>query len=782
MAAAPKANTIAEEQPGQVQAMVEPVTSENSGYTSPYGFTHLITFAPQGDFAPRKPQTLLSVLNKSLSQTEIATGYFRTRPVDRKLVGSICTNQPQELQALIEKIPQLKYVKTERLTEESFNVYEKTEQESLPAVDGGFVSPVGFTHIVATGGKGGFEPKTDTSINRALSESFKGLTVSFGVLRSRVEDGKLISLVLTDDPEGMKRVLDESPILQFIRSVRLTKPMYDEYFDDYGNSNHLPPEDGGFMNNGHRYVITIKSKGDFSPKTEQDYWDGLHSICPWAYAGRSRTKVEDRKLVLMFLTDDADIMKEVIEKSSQLEFVKAERLTEKSFNAYVQIRSESLPPVDGGFVSPGGHTHIVTFGPKGDFSPRNPIQMLSALNEKLFAMQVASGYYRSKPVDGKLIGSICTSEPEKLKECIESTEKLEFLKSERMTAESFAEHEKSNQESFPPADDGFVSPFGSFTHIVRFRPTGKFAPLNPMDYLDVFRPLLVEHGVHCGYFRTTIQNGSLLGSFLCVGPEDFEKMLESCETIEYLGAERLTEESFNAYEQTKQESLAEEKSEGLMPEQLEAKLKTIRNTEWYKKLNEMQKKYVEWDEEHFSYDYDLSGVDLANDRDGLEKKWLQLLKGPEPVRREYGKTTPLTQAIVGLAEIKSKEAKPLLVKITAEKVLKDNAYRHTATKALGQLGDPSVVPDLIPLVYHFNVNVRFDAQVALVKLTGENFGRDTEQWGKWWNANRGKFGTDMPEFDMMPVDWTCGSNDSQIKHYSDPKIQEEVDKQFLGIR
>ena len=55
--------------------------------------------------------------------------------------------------------------------------------------------------------------------------------------------------------------------------------------------------------------------------------------------------------------------------------------------------------------------------------------------------------------------------------------------------------------------------------------------------------------------------------------------------------------------------------------------------------------------------------------------------------------------------------------------------RHTACRALGMLGDSSVVPELVHLTYHYNWNTRQWAQISLVRLTGQNFGRDVAAGG-----------------------------------------------------
>jgi len=86
---------------------------------------------------------------------------------------------------------------------------------------------------------------------------------------------------------------------------------------------------------------------------------------------------------------------------------------------------------------------------------------------------------------------------------------------------------------------------------------------------------------------------------------------------------------------------------------------------------------------------------------------------------------------------------------------------------------------LIPLVYHFNFNTRWEAQVSLVRLTGQNFGGDAKAWGEWYTANRNELGKDLPEFDSAPVDWSCGSNDQELRRYCDPAVQEESDNRWF---
>ena len=111
-----------------------------------------------------------------------------------------------------------------------------------------------------------------------------------------------------------------------------------------------------------------------------------------------------------------------------------------------------------------------------------------------------------------------------------------------------------------------------------------------------------------------------------------------------------------------------------------------------------------------------------------------------------------------------------MLKIAAERVEKDNADRCEAVRALGILGDQSLVPELVPLTYHYNMNTRLWAQVALVRLTGENFGRDVAAWKAWWEKQDGK-----PPISTETVAWATSLD---MLQYADPKKQEEMDRRF----
>ena len=123
----------------------------------------------------------------------------------------------------------------------------------------------------------------------------------------------------------------------------------------------------------------------------------------------------------------------------------------------------------------------------------------------------------------------------------------------------------------------------------------------------------------------------------------------------------------------------------------------------------------------------------------------------------------------------SLKAVPGILKIAADRTVKDNADRTFATRALGMLGDPSVVPELVHLTYHYNWNVRQWAQVGLVRLTGQNFGRDVAAWSRWWQQQGGK-----PPINEQRINWAEGSPYPEVLKYVDPKVQEEMDRQWVA--
>jgi hypothetical protein len=181
------------------------------------------------------------------------------------------------------------------------------------------------------------------------------------------------------------------------------------------------------------------------------------------------------------------------------------------------------------------------------------------------------------------------------------------------------------------------------------------------------------------------------------------------------------------------------------------------------KLTVVQRGFRNWSEGTFpaldtAWWQKLSPAEKAS----WEDKWLAQLTSGSEKKREI--------ALRCLSMAGCKRAIPEAVKIAAERVEKDNADRCEAVRALGILGDASLVPELVPLTYHYNLNTRLWAQVALVRLTGENFGRDVAAWKAWWEKRGGK-----PPIAAEKVAWAVTP---QMLGWADPKKQEEMDRQF----
>jgi tRNA A-37 threonylcarbamoyl transferase component Bud32 len=150
------------------------------------------------------------------------------------------------------------------------------------------------------------------------------------------------------------------------------------------------------------------------------------------------------------------------------------------------------------------------------------------------------------------------------------------------------------------------------------------------------------------------------------------------------------------------------------------------------------------------------------ERADLERRLIDALKGPRS--DEY------YQAINSLAALRSINALPALRELAFDRREKDNRDRWMSARALGLLGDRQSVPELIPLLYHYNVNTRWWAQISLVGLTGQNFGKDWRAWGKWWNSQNGQ-----PPFNPEIIRWSK----TQAEPDQLAESLEESDRRFL---
>lgn len=171
----------------------------------------------------------------------------------------------------------------------------------------------------------------------------------------------------------------------------------------------------------------------------------------------------------------------------------------------------------------------------------------------------------------------------------------------------------------------------------------------------------------------------------------------------------------------------------------------VAETEWLLKLNDDQRAILAWTDRQFRSFFDARTFDgwSAEERGNLEKRLIDALSGPRS--RDY------YQGINSLAALRSTNALPKLREIAFDRAEKDNRDRWMAIRALGIIGDKTAVPELAHLVYHGNTNTRWWAQISLVRLTGQNFGKDWNAWGKWWNEQNGQ-----PPFKPEIIRWWSG--------------------------
>jgi beta-lactamase regulating signal transducer with metallopeptidase domain len=184
------------------------------------------------------------------------------------------------------------------------------------------------------------------------------------------------------------------------------------------------------------------------------------------------------------------------------------------------------------------------------------------------------------------------------------------------------------------------------------------------------------------------------------------------------------------------------------------------------KLIDAQRLYCQWDAGTFGLPDSARWQKLSEQEKAAKEEELlkQLVSDDEDIR---------VRAIDDLVVLGSKKAIPGILQIAADRKEKDNWDRHTAVRALGMLGDTSVVPELVHLTYHYNWNVRQWAQIALVRLTGQNFGHDVAAWKQWWDKQGGK-----PPISDEIVAWATSPRMIQMLGDSaDPKNYDELDRQ-----
>ncbi len=214
---------------------------ENGDWKTPdkTGHTHLASFEPAGDFKPAGPQELLNKLSGPLfKRKNIMTGYFRAEGTGSNMVGRICTNNPEVLREVFKESPQLRLLKIEPLNERLFekHVGEKTAAQPPPlegvdaGTDGGYATPKeGYTHIIVFGPRENFQPMGAADYLSIINPRLNEFGIRAGYFRSFNEDGRLIAYNLTSTPEKYEKLVESIPQLEYLKTVRLTKAMFEKY-------------------------------------------------------------------------------------------------------------------------------------------------------------------------------------------------------------------------------------------------------------------------------------------------------------------------------------------------------------------------------------------------------------------------------------------------------------------------------------------------------------------------------------------------------------------------
>ncbi|MBN1868162.1 hypothetical protein JW916_12830 [Candidatus Sumerlaeota bacterium] len=202
-------------------------------------------------------------------------------------------------------------------------------------------------------------------------------------------------------------------------------------------------------------------------------------------------------------------------------------------------------------------------------------------------------------------------------------------------------------------------------------------------------------------------------------------------------------------------------SNARMDQVLDVQAKRWKGDEWLAQLNDTQRLYVEWAEKRYNEFFDRRDYSgLGEDRrKEMESVWLYLLRGSG--NRDY------YRSIDSLGAIRSRKAIAPLLELATSRNEKGGRARWMSVRALGAIGDESVVPELIPFVYHFDRPTRIWAQVSLVRLTGRNFGNDWSVWAEWWES-QGENRSFPPEKVVWSDSDPC-----------DPRLQAKGDARFV---
>jgi beta-lactamase regulating signal transducer with metallopeptidase domain len=184
-----------------------------------------IKFEPVGDFSPRTPGEFLGKIHIYSGQ-DGEIGYFRTKKQDDKLIGSFLAYDADQLKAALDKVPGIKVISIEKLTQETLAEYEKSPQESL----------IDFNHLDASQGVwavrfepvGDFSPRTPSEFLGRM-HIYSGQDGEIGYFRTTQQGHKLIGSFLAYDPDQLKAALGKEPGIKVTSVEKLTQKTLTEY-------------------------------------------------------------------------------------------------------------------------------------------------------------------------------------------------------------------------------------------------------------------------------------------------------------------------------------------------------------------------------------------------------------------------------------------------------------------------------------------------------------------------------------------------------------------------
>ena len=344
-----------------------------------------VRFEPVGDFAPRTPGEFLGRIHIYSGQAgEI--GYFRTTKQGDKLIGSFLAYDGDQLKAALDKVPGIKVISVEKLTQETLAEYENLPQESL-------------------------ELRGDTYISQQTRLAKGGVRWAEFHLWDAYANG---ANGVTPNPAKADKWLRA-----FVKDVYVVR------FEAAGDFH--PRTAWEYLDDIRKHTSEWRSDDD---------WIGV--------AGFLRTKKEGDKLVAAQLSNEPEKLKALIEANPDLKFDSVEAMTPESFVEYEKSPQESL--IDFNNLDASKGVWVVRFEPTGDFSPKTPSDFLARIH--VYSGQDGEiGYFRTTKQGDKLAASFLAYDPDQLKAALAAIPGIKVTSVEKLTQEQLTDYEKSPQDS-----------------------------------------------------------------------------------------------------------------------------------------------------------------------------------------------------------------------------------------------------------------------------------------------------------------------------------------------